>query len=206
MPILRAGSKVVLFVHIPKTGGTSVEQWLRSVAPLSMYSPKRADFVPCVPQHFDAQIMKYLFDESLFDYSFAVVRNPYDRIISEFKYRNESKRYGLFVPSFKRWVRRNLAEYGKNNYLLSNHIRPQTDFLMPGVESFKIEDGFSHLQRRLQEVLGIAMTETVPHSNKSSDRPVEMDAGTMDIIYDFYRKDFEALGYSREYQLRQRVA
>jgi hypothetical protein len=148
--------------------------------------------------------MEYMFDGSFFDYSFAVVRNPYDRIISEFKYRVGSKRYGFFAPSFRRWVRRSFADFAKNNYLLSNHIRPQTDFLIPGVEIFKMEEGFAALEARLQEVLGVSMTEAVPHANKSGDRPVEIDAESMDLIYEFYRKDFETLGYPREYQVQHR--
>lgn len=197
MPILRAGSKVVLFVHIPKTGGTSVEKWLRSIGPLSLYAPKRNELVPCVPQHFDSNVFEYLFDGSFFDYSFAIVRNPYERIMSEFKYRIGSKRQTLFTPSFRRWVRRCFAEYEKNNYLLSNHIRPQTDFLIPGVEVFKLEEGFAPVEQRLQDVLGISLVERVPHANKSGDRPIEIDPETMDLIYNFYRKDFDTFGYSR---------
>jgi len=147
-----------------------------------------------------------LFEGSFFDYSFAVVRNPYERIISEFKYRIGSKRQSLFTPSFRRWVRRSFADYERDNYLLSNHIRPQSDFLMPGVEIFKLEDGFSAVEQRLQDVLEISFVEKIPHTNKSSDRPIEIDPETLDIIYNFYRKDFEVFGYPREYLRLGQVA
>ena len=46
MPMIEFGSKkVLLFIHIPKTGGSSIEKWFGSVAKLRLKSPAIPSFM-----------------------------------------------------------------------------------------------------------------------------------------------------------------
>lgn len=201
MPFARSDGRNVLFIHIPKAGGTSIEEWLRQSYPLSFHNSHVAHGLPCVPQHFHAQLLAYLFDSAFFDYSFAVVRNPYWRLLSEYNYRmsQRGRREKIFpMPSFGRWVTSTLRKYEKDNYLFSNHIRPQNEFVFPQTEVFRLEEGLDALEARLAQVLGAPLPAAIARSNRSSSVVDTIDARTAAMIYDFYVKDFETFGYERD--------
>jgi hypothetical protein len=71
----------VLFIHIPKTAGTSIREWVHVNKP---------DTLRCfghVPYH---EVIK---EYNEFDWSFTVVRNTYERMVSLYLYSwNKSKR------------------------------------------------------------------------------------------------------------------
>lgn len=86
MPVVRYKDKICHFAHIPKCGGSSVEFYLkRSGAHVAFLDNS---FVSSAklwnissPQHVDGNSLSRLFPSSFFDFSFAVVRNPYTRFI-----------------------------------------------------------------------------------------------------------------------------
>jgi hypothetical protein len=199
MPIIRANGQNILFMHIPKSGGTSVESWLEQSYPISLKRSLKGHELPVVPQHIHAEMTRFLFDESFFDYSFAVVRNPYARMLSEYKYRMSHRRRReriLPQPSFSGWVRSTLRRYERDNFVYSNHIRPQHQFLFEGTEVFRLEDGLDGLQARLTEILGVAPPNSIPFLNKSRTVEIAIDDATAALLAKFYGGDFEALGYS----------
>jgi len=119
-----------IYIHIPKTAGTSVIKTLnidsntkninaRSTIP---FKPEDDKFNP-PPPHLRA--IDYInLDKEKFDryFKFAFVRNPWDRIVSEYKYRRHAGRY-----CFKEFVFNHLpAPTWSDEYC---HIIPQYDFL-----------------------------------------------------------------------------
>ena len=87
MPIFTFDNLKLLFIHIPKTGGTSVEESVSGYCKTSLLLHRVPDFLKNSPQHLTASNLKEIgFGPSLFDYSFAIVRNPYRRIESEYFY------------------------------------------------------------------------------------------------------------------------
>lgn len=201
MPIFKIAGKTILFLHIPKAGGTSVEEFLSGYSQESFRMHHNTEALPCVPQHFHADLMAKLFAPDFFDYSFCVARNPYARILSEYNYRMQHRHrpYRWFPkPSFETWLRVTLARYRHNPYVYSNHIRPQAAFRLPDTRAFRLEDQVGELLGELAGLTGLDAPETLPHANRSKKGGAALSARSAEIIHSFYREDFELFGYDPE--------
>lgn len=201
MPAFRIGDKLILFIHIPKAGGTSIKSWLASHAPENLYQKHRPEVFPCVPQHFHGELLDTLFAPGFFDYSFCVTRNPYDRILSEYNYRITRPKLRnkiLPKPPFDRWLKGALTKYKKNTYVYSNHVRPQHEFLIEGTEVFRLEDGLRPLQERLAGLTGMELEDEIPTKNPSIKSETQISEDEAALIREFYAGDFERFGYDPE--------
>jgi hypothetical protein len=199
MPIYRIAQKTILFIHVPKAGGTSVGRWLAAHSPESFHVGNGVlpEF-PCVAQHFHGEVFDKLFAEDFFEYRFCIVRNPYARIVSEYNYRLiEARRREKILMSagFAAWFKLTQMRYGQTPYVLSNHIRPQSDFPTPTTEVFRLEDQLDDLKRRLSEVTGLALDEPIEHRNPSKLSKARLTEPLAKKIHDFYAADFERFGY-----------
>ena len=79
----------ILSVHIPKTGGTSISQFFKGIGFSEHFGVEHQVIRPqmkCPPQHYDYDILNGLFDLQSFNYSFAIVRHPIKRMISDEKF------------------------------------------------------------------------------------------------------------------------
>ena len=91
MPLYLNNEQAVTFLHIPKTAGTTIESWLNETGKYQqiLFSQQKLEDMQVTPQHLGyrtlAELTKTLYRP--FEYKFAVVRNPFDRIVSEFFYR-----------------------------------------------------------------------------------------------------------------------
>lgn len=201
MPIFRINDKNILFMHIPKAGGTSIEQWLGGHGQRLFHLPRKRDDLPCVPQHFHAELIESLFGSRFFDYSFAVVRNPYWRLLSEYNFRmsHRPRRERIFpVPSFDRWLCKVLRRYRSNPYIYSNHIRPQVDFMVEGVEAFSLETDLPKLRHTLAALCQVDAPSEIPVTNRSIIRETRISETAARLVYEFYREDFERFGYPQD--------
>jgi len=193
MPLFRFGGKILLFVHIPKTGGTSVEAMLKACGGVEAlrYSAMIPE-LPCTPQHFHAAILTKLIPPALYDFGFTIIRNPFDRLASEYKMRvlKQGKPIG-----FDAWVERMFARYARDPFVGDNHIRPQSEFLFEGLELFRFEDNAIQGIRDRLEALGLMSAADVPWERRSAARSMSMSSETARRIAMFYAADFERLGY-----------
>src|SRR5215218_6385271 len=92
--------KKLLFLHVPKTGGTSVSQLLLSVLPRPVYYVhptvflKRAEpdvvHVPAISHHpldrAETIVRKHGFELAHFPAILAVIRNPYELAVSHYAF------------------------------------------------------------------------------------------------------------------------
>ena len=201
MPAYRFKEKTILFIHIPKSGGTSLKNWLGDHAPQSLYLNQKMEVLPLVPQHFHSEILNALFAPGFFDYSFCVTRNPYARALSEYNYRISIPRLRNRVlpkPSLETWLRRYFNRYQSDHYLLSNHLRPQHEFPIEGTEVFRLEDGLQPLREKLCELTGIPMSEEIRHDNRSKKTRSNLTEANAELIHEFYARDFEVFGYEED--------
>jgi hypothetical protein len=65
MPIFEQGATKILFLHIPKTGGTSIENMLKKHVDMSFYSPVPPSGLKITPQHLQMNDFRILFNNFL---------------------------------------------------------------------------------------------------------------------------------------------
>lgn len=184
MPVLTVRDKQILYIHVPKTGGTTVEHLLRSYGgSLWFYSPRRTG-LPCTPQHFHGRLLKTVFSasgatdgrEHAFDFVFMTVRHPISRLLSEYRYQRNlmshhevgderpelwrrvvGSRHSVVARtlSFDIWCRYALLRYSQNSTFLDNHLRPQVEFAAWNPVVYRLEDGLDTIRKQLDEVIGV---------------------------------------------------
>lgn len=223
-----------VFIHIPRTGGQSVEHFFLDLvgltwemrAPLLLrYNPDPARGPERLAHLTASEYVSFGYlEENQFKsfYKFSFVRNPWDRIVSEYRYRRHARR-----GDFKSFLFRNLPTAGMNDQY--RHILPQYEFIFDenGDRLVDYIGRFEKLQTDFDLIckhLGIAVT-ALPHVNASSDagkvgHPFSIkvlkktvrglfsgnevhkcyteyyDDESREFVSVLYKKDIEAFGYT----------
>jgi len=85
MPFFKLKNKVILFIHIPKAAGSSVEKILEfNDIEQSFLIQKKNHISSISPQHFTREDYRIFFNKNFFDHSFAIIRDPIERFRSAF--------------------------------------------------------------------------------------------------------------------------
>jgi len=195
--------RTILFIHVPKTGGTAIETFFRAVGFAGFFDPPSympvRPYLKVPPAHYDYEVLRRLFDlDSL--YSFAVVRHPVKRMISRYRWAvDKSTAAESFVKmDFSTFLRQSIAEYRRNENVGAGHMKPQVRFVGEKVTKiFKYEAGLDAIVRRVLEDIGFNPQGELklPLINASTQRAIEPSADDIRLIRDFYAEDFEAFGY-----------
>ena len=188
---LRKGSKRnFIFIHIPKTAGTSITKIVGE--PFQKHNTAKVVI---------DTIGRQKWDEA---FKFTVVRNPFDKVHSWYKFRimhNQSKMSSKPIP-FKDWV---ACTYGKPKdpyyYYRPINFEPQVEWLKDEnglIEMDKIIR-FENLTEDFNEVAEIVGIESnLPHINKTAKTNYRdfYDDETRKIIEETHREDLQTFGYS----------
>jgi len=177
------------FIHINKTGGSSIEKALR---------------VPLIHETaltFRDRIGQKRWDER---FSFAIVRNPWDRAVSHFHYRRMTNQAGLGdnPMAFKEWLKRVYIERVPELMNEEKMFFTQADWVCDEQGRIMVDyiGRFEHLQESWDRICEHLQREKtlLPHVKKSSRGNFRdyYDAESRQIIADFFRPDIELFGYS----------
>lgn len=207
MPAYLKEHNGVFCFHPPKTGGTSLSAYLREDGWAEFHKDEssvssegnRNWYRRVSPQHEEAAIANQTFSLSKFDLVITTVRNPIDRVVSEFFYRNQSvgASSGNLEKLFRAWWEDNSGRYNSNSYILDNHLRPQYEFV-------SAESKIIYFERDLNEGQlgdlfadhGLTPPKAVfPHLNRRSKVPFKLSRQTKASIELFYAIDYEKFGY-----------
>jgi len=212
MPIARINGRILHFVHIPKTGGSSINAYLRAKGRLGLYSRTPVPWAQTTPQHMDRATQVALIPAQFCDAAFTVLRDPEARLVSEFRYRARRHaeaegtvlRPGVdgavtleidwgetFHGSFDAWVAEVLRRHAADPFTCDNHIRPQADFWRPGLKTFLLEDGLEPVFDWIDRKTATARTAFRRDDNQSPKLPVAMSTETRAAMRRFYAADFE---------------
>ena len=163
-----------IFIHIPKSAGTSlisalsnpVNPGARDINHLP-FDPDAYMFDPPPPHLRIEDYVKYgyITKEKLDSYfKFAFVRNPWDRMVSEYKYRRHPSKYDFKTYLFKHYPRPSWTD----EYC---HVIPQYDFIYDRNNNCLIDfvGKFENLQQDFEKLcLQLQLPSAVlPHKNKS---------------------------------------
>ncbi len=200
MPILHYKNTRLLYLHVPKTGGGTIEAFLGSLGRLQFHTVGMPPSLRCTPQHFRMADFNALFGKRYFDHVVMTVRNPYDRIASEYRMRAmiAGKGFWKASPSFSLWLQQNLEAAAGNPFHLDNHLRPQWEFHGSGVTVLRYEQGLPAITRHMAELLGVEPPKELPRVHETSSSGIEVDWDLSDRlrVQEFYRRDFELFDYS----------
>lgn len=196
MPLYRVADKILLFVHIPKTGGSTVEEVIKKAgAAEALKYHKRLGYSAATPQHMHWELLRSWIKDGFYDYAIGIVRDPYARLISEYRWRQALTDEEL--PPFDTWVNHHFDRYAKHPFELDNHIRPQSDFISKKVEVFKLEDGLDRPIQTALEKLGLPFDGVkIHHARKSEHSALAISEQTLDRVRSLYSSDFKAFDYN----------
>ncbi len=196
MPILSIDGKTVLFIHVPRTGGTAIERYFAAHGKLSYDHDGAGDLgIKCIPRHFHGAVLESLFEPALLDHVFMVVRHPIARVVSDFRYFVRRRQLVDKSPSFSRWLRYRLFRARWKPYYMDNHFRPQSAFECFDATVYHLEDGLDVAIKEMNAKLGTHVPEQLPRVNEGAAIEVDVSRADKDLIYRRYAQDFERFGY-----------
>lgn len=184
-----------IFVHIPKTAGRSVEMFFINKLKLDRDNENHRQQLLITDNDDPAKGTEKLSHLSASEYvncghikqqeysayyKFSFVRNPWARLVSEYRYRNF-----LSHKSFKDFVLNKLPEPGWDDKY--RHIMPQTEMLYDSSGKLLVDfvGKFEHLQNDFAQVcaqLGFS-DSTLPHINSSDKTSRELRRKIRNLVY-----------------------
>ena len=193
--------KKCIFIHIPKTGGTSIEQFIKDNGKnnLLFLGVKNGRSLHHLRGHELKLIIPYIYKKY---FKFSIIRNPYDRLLSEY-YWTPIVNLGYKYGKSKKHFLENVSEIVKNKKYFENinndHFIPQYSFLynknkLLVDQLFKYED-LDWVSKYLKKKLNIS--REFPYLNKTSIKKEEWNEEEKKIIYDLYQIDFLYFGYQK---------
>lgn len=209
MPIFRLKNKVFYFSHIPKCGGSSIEDYLKSVTDVrssfldrKYYTHSNKPLTNGSPQHIIGTDIAKLFESNFFDEYFTVVRNPFERFISAFifqKYIAKTIPMQIHIDQFINQLEEFKALHIGN---FDNHFLPQTTFLYPRApyRVFKFENGLDIVKKYIDlnlenNTADIPMPHNLKQPNKIKQKAGVLSEYSKKIISDVYKIDFKIFKY-----------
>lgn len=196
MPLLRINGKNILFIHVPKTGGSAIAEYYRKYTTFSLERFQIGHWdKPCIPRHYHGALLERMISPDLIDVAFMVVRDPVERFVSDYKFYVKRKRREERLPNFSAWLSYRLWRAARNQFYMDNHFRPQVEFECFGADVFRYEDGLEHCIRKVNEAVGLDCSAVLPHVNVSPDLSVIPSASDRRKIFRFYAADFKKYEY-----------
>lgn len=197
-----------IFIHIPKCGGGSIENlvwgWPRRKSDLWMgfISEHHNKYQTGGLQHLLGTQIRQEFGNDVFSayFKFAMVRNPWDKLFSQYHYMKQRPDLRKFIgmdeyDSFKRYLqliqKRNHVQWEhQSRFICDDNGELIVDFL-GRFENFASDVGV------ILDRLGISCG-ALPHVNRTEHPPYHegYDAEDIELVGHLYRDDIRLLGYA----------
>ena len=189
-PIHKGKNGNYIFIHINKTAGTSIIDVIGK--PFRKHLTSREVIKVIGQKKWDAA------------YKFAVVRNPWDKVVSQYKHNikvNSSNMTNRKI-SFKDWVGCTFGEPKDEIY----YARPQ--MFLPQVEWLKNYEGhidmdkiirFENLNEGINEVFEVLSIDSkLPHLNRTPKTAYSdyYDDKSRQIVSDWFHEDIKEFSYT----------
>jgi chondroitin 4-sulfotransferase 11 len=181
-----------IFIHIPKNAGTSIETYF-----------KNKNFKKQPRKHADIEDIKKDFLDLYRSYDkFAIIRNPYDRMVSWYffiKHKLTSMEKTYKMPPFDDWIK-DPSKYWKVIRDPIGFLKPQYEWIDETVEIIKFENIHVELNNFFKKI-GNPYFRTIdlPIINKSKHKHYleYYNKKSLDVVYNKYKKDFKYFNYKK---------
>lgn len=200
-----SNSKKFIFVHIPKTGGTSIKAVLQRYGTVSVYKEytyKKPQTNKTLSKHVKADAIRSTINSNLWNncFRFGFVRNPWDWFVSIYFYIRRDpadKRHRisnkLGFKEFAEWFLVDHKEYypiksGQKSFLFDSCGNKLVNYI----------GRFENLNKHFNRVCSkIGVVRKLPHKNKTSHKHFKSyyDAGTKYLVGDFFSMDVRGFNY-----------
>lgn len=199
-----------LFIHIPKTGGSSIEDYLKKKSPQQLLTGQGNNVFPINThmrkyslQHqalMDIETHKQLFPSIIFDKNLkiiSIVRNPYDRVISALKF-NKLLNNKQLTSSNKKKIYNIIKDFVESPYeKYDNHNRPQYQFLI---------NNENQIDKRVTIYRTETLTQDLHHygftdygGKQSSSKYIHLfNKESIELINKIYDLDFKFFNYPKK--------
>lgn len=209
MPLYSTPGGPFYFAHVPRTGGSNLEDYLEArFGPPAMIDRDwmrawtggawRHDSLLSSPQHLTSADVARLVPKGTA--CLAVVRDPAARIVSEFRFqaRRGLRRRRLTELGFSTWLRLVLAGARRDPRIFDNHLRPQVDMVPAEAAVFPLEAGLGAPVAWLDEISGTAAPDLrIATGEPGPDpKPVAPSAQDLRLIACFYADDYSRFGFT----------
>ena len=203
MPYFKNSNLNLLFIHIPKTGGTSLEKFLSEKYKItlnlnSLYSTLKNGHKNASLQH---QTYNTLFKKKQkFGIDFnnnikmiSIVRNPYERTVSDLFYNKL-----ITVNTTPAEVFEVLQKYiVSENY--DNHNIPQYLFLINKNKKINNDIVIFKTETLTEDLIKYGLTDFNIHKNVNKNDNINyykfLNNDSINLINNFYKKDFKLFDY-----------
>ena len=160
MPFFKCSSGLVYFFHVPKCGGSTIEEALLdkgfklSFYDTAFWANKDKSYYKSSPQHITNEDFNQLFLEDIFFYKFTMVRDPVSRLLSAYAYnRNKIGRF-LSFNKFLSNLEKNVASRGDYfGRIYDNHFVPSSRLVPEDCNIFYFEDNMRQIEIALRNIL-----------------------------------------------------
>ena len=212
MPYYRKKDTNILYLHIPKTGGMSVQTYfskrygikfgptsLSDVISQRVQTLNNLEINPCLKHITYSDVMRY---KTYFQVEtknltvFATVRNPYDRAISDLFYWNKinvqttkEEVYTILIQN----INENKHNHGIPQYkFVTTEIDSKTVELVPGIKILHTETLDFEMRLLGYKDFNIRINCNLYKNVNYSDY---LNSDSIALINEYYDKDFEMFGY-----------
>ncbi len=206
-----------LFVHIAKTGGTSVRasldalRWSDPLYYLQFICSRLSHFTghrlgSKFPRHAKIIAAKEMLPQNVFDnlFKFTFVRNPWDLQVSSYHHiKREAPQLMTEIPDFASFIKWKFSPEREREYYFDTSMQLQSDYLIDLHNNLlvdfigryeNLQDDYDHVCRQI----GIK-PRALPHKRKARDRDdfrKYYDDESAEAVARHYRADIEHLGYT----------
>lgn len=199
--------KNILFIHIPKTGGTVIENEIKKHTKQKLYSGHGNTILE---PPFNKISLQHQYYSTLYKYReklninfdnikvFCCIRNPYDRVISDLFWlkliKKDTSHETIKQTLLNNYLYSDKLEIDGHNTPQYKYVTDENEKLLPNIKIFKCEE-LNKCNNKLCEFLGLNINVVRDNVNKNYSKYLNKEI--IEIINEFYKKDFEIFNFPR---------
>lgn len=222
MPLCRINDVILYFAHIPKTGGSSIEDYMSEKGAIALRHNNvgHPAWSKTTPQHMPKSVFQKYVSQDFYDVNFAVLRDPKEKLISTYKMRI-SRDHVLWNPlnwlglawgrlrgrdvyaipfwrltlslDFDTWAWCVTRWMKRKPFIYDGHILPQSDYVVDGQKLFLFEDGLTAVFRWIDDITGTPLVEGSFHQKKGGNFKISCTPRTDAMLARVYAEDYALL-------------